>query len=172
MFFSHNIFFMNFIKKYEFYIKLIVIILSIIQPFILLSICGELWSISSYWKTPLQPMFIIINAATSYFFFSTDKWLVPSIFLLLLTAFSTELYPTIHNVLAGLFFLSCTYPLLTLKRFHFFGFLYVMSIFVFMLSGMLWFEIYCVLILGSYHLTILIYKNKLDKLREQSNHRL
>lgn len=163
---------MEFIKKYDFYIKLFVIILSIIQPFIFLSICGELWSISSYWRTPLQPMFIIINAATSYFFFSTDKWLIPSILLLLLTAFSLDLYPTIHNVIASLFFLSCTYPLLTLKRFRFFGILYLLSLFVFLLLGMLWFEIYCVLILGSYHLTILIYKNKLDKLREQSNHRL
>ena len=163
---------MNFIKKYDFYIKLFVIILSIIQPFLLMSICGELWSLSSYWRTPLQPMFIIINAATSYFFFSTDKWLIPSIFLLLLTAFSLDLYPTTHNVFAGLFFLSCAYPLLTLKRFQFFGILYFMSIFVFLYSGMLWFEIYCVLILGSYHLTILIYRKNLDVLREKSNHKL
>jgi hypothetical protein len=163
---------MNFIKKYDFYIKLFVIILSIIQPFLLMSICGELWSLSSYWRTPLQPMFIIINAATSYFFFSTDKWLIPSIFLLLLTAFSLDLYPTTHNVFAGLFFLSCAYPLLTLKRFQFFGILYFMSIFVLLYSGMLWFEIYCVLILGSYHLTILIYRKNLDVLREKSNHKL
>jgi hypothetical protein len=163
---------MEFIKKYDFYIKLFVIVLSIIQPFIFLSICGELWSISSYWRTPLQPMFIIVNAATSYFFFSTDKWLIPSILLLLLTAFSLDLYPTTHNIIAGLFFFSCTYPLLTLKRFRFFGILYLLSLFVFLLSGMLWFEIYCVLILGAYHLTILIYKSRLDKLREQSNHRL
>lgn len=163
---------MFFIKKYEFYIKLSVIILSIIQPFILLSICGELWSLSSYWRTPLQPMFIIINAATSYFFFSTDKWLVPSILLLLLTAFSLDLYPTTHNIIAGLFFLSCSYPLMTLKRFQFFGILYYMSIFVLLYSGMLWFEIYCVLILGSYHLTILLYKHYLDKLREHTHHKL
>ena len=163
---------MNLIKKYDFYIKLFVIILSIIQPFLLMSICGELWSLSSYWRTPLQPMFIIINAATSYFFFSTDKWLIPSIFLLLLTAFSLDLYPTTHNVFAGLFFLSCAYPLLTLKRFQFFGILYFMSIFVLLYSGMLWFEIYCVLILGTYHLTILIYRKNLDVLREKSNHKL
>ena len=163
---------MDFIKKYQLYIKLIVILLSIIQPFVFLSICGELWSISSYWRTPLQPMFILVNAATSYFFFSTDKWQVPSFLLLLLTAFSLEMYPTTHNVLAGLFFLSCTYPLMTLKRFQFFGVLYLMSFLVLLYSGMLWFEIYCVLILGSYHLTILIYKNRLDKLRGQSSHRL
>lgn len=160
---------MNLIQKYGFQIKLMVILLSIIQPFILMSICGELWSISNYWKTPLQPMFIIINAATSYFFFSTDRWVIPSIFLLLLTAFSLEMYPITHNVFAGCFFLSCIYPLLTLKRFKFFGLLYLMSILVLLLVGMLWFEIYCVLILGSYHLTILIYKHYLDKLRKTHN---
>ena len=163
---------MDFIKKYQLYIKLIVILLSIIQPFIFLSICGELWSISSYWRTTLQPMFIIVNAATSYFLFSTDKWLVPSILLLLLTAFSIDLYPTTHNILAGLFFLSCTYPLSTLKRFQFFGVLYIMSFLVLLYSGMLWFEIYCVLILGSYHLTILLYKHHLDKVRERTHYKL
>jgi hypothetical protein len=163
---------MQFIKKYEFYIKFFVIILSIIQPFILLSICGELWSISSYWKTPLQPLFILVNATTSYFFFSTDKWQIPSFFLLLLTAFSIELYPITHNIFAGLFFLSCSYPLLTLKRFRLFTVFYLMSILVLLSSGMLWFEIYCVLILGSYHLTILLYKHYLDKLREQNHYKL
>lgn len=160
---------MSIIKKYDFYIKIFAITISIVQPFILLSICGELWSISSYWETPLQPLFIFVNAVTSYFFFSTDKWLVPSIFLLLLTAFSIELYPMTHNVFAGLFFLSCCYPLLTLKRFRLFGILYSMSIFVLLLLGMLWFEIYCVLILGSYHLTILLYKHHLGKMREKSH---
>lgn len=153
---------MNLIKKYEFQIKLIVIILSIIQPFILMSICGQLWSISSYWETPLQPMFIIVNATTSYFLFNTNRWLIPSIFLLLLTAFSIELYLTLHNVFAVGFFISSLYPILSLKRFYFFGVLYLMSFIVFLLFGMLIFEIYCVLILGSYHLTILIYKRKLD----------
>jgi hypothetical protein len=162
---------MLYIKKYDFYIKLIVIILSIIQPFILLSICGELWSISTYWRTSLQPMFIIINAITSYFFFSTDKWLLPSIFLLLLTGFSIDLYPTLHNTFATLFFISCGYPLFNLKRFQFFGVLYFLSVIIFFLFGMLWFEIYCVLILGFYHLTILIYLQKITN-RKFKGHKL
>jgi hypothetical protein len=162
---------MSYIQKYDFHIKLIVIILSMIQPFILLSICGELWSISNYWRTPLQPLFIIMNAATSYFFFTTDKWLIPSIFLLLLTAFSIDLFPIVHNVFAGIFFLSCISPLMSLKKFSHFGYLYLISILVFLFFGMLWFEIYCVLILGSYHLTLLLYKRDLDFKREQINHK-
>jgi hypothetical protein len=47
-----------------------------------------------------------------------------------------------------------------------------LSIFVLLYSGMLWFEIYCVLILGSYHFTILLYKHHLDKLRERTHHKL
>jgi len=163
---------MNCIRKYDFIIKLIVIIISIIQPFILMSICGQLWSISNYWKTPLQPLFIITNAATSYFFFSTDKWLMPSIFLLLLTAFSIDLFPNIHNIFAGIFFISCFPPLLSLKKFVYFGYFYLMSIFVLISFGMLWFEVYCIIILGVYHLTILLYKNHLDKLRGEFNNKL
>jgi hypothetical protein len=156
---------MNVVKRYDFYLKLVVILISILQPFILLLTCGKLWSISSYWETPMQPLFIVVNAATSYYFFSTDKWLIPSVFLLLLTAFSIEMYPIIHNILAGMFFISCSYPLLSLKRFRFFGIIYLLSLVIFYFFGMLWFEIYCVLILGSYHLSILLYKNYLDNLR-------
>ena len=156
---------MNIVKRYDFYLKLVVILISILQPFILLFTCGKLWSISSYWETPMQPLFIVVNAATSYYFFSTDKWLIPSVFLLLLTAFSIEMYPIIHNILAGMFFISCCYPLLSLKRFRFFGIIYLLSLVIFYFFGMLWFEIYCVLILGSYHLSILLYKNYLDNLR-------
>jgi hypothetical protein len=50
--------------------------------------------------------------------------------------------------------------------------LYLMSFLVLLSSGMLWFEIYCVLILGSYHLTILLYKHYLEKLREITHHKL
>jgi len=163
---------MSFIQKYDFNIKLIVIILSMIQPFILLSICGELWSLSSYWNTSLQPFFIIINASTSYFLFSTEKWIIPSVFLLLLTAFSIDLFPNLHNIFACIFFISCFPPLMTLKRFKFFGYFYLISIFVLLHLGMLWFEIYCVLVLGMYHLIIILYKRNLDMKRERLNHKL
>jgi hypothetical protein len=153
------------IKKYQFWIKLAVIIMSVLQPFILIMNQGYLWSISSYWKTSLQPLFILVNAGTSYFFFSTEKWIVPAIFLLLLTAFSVEEYKLVHNIFAALFFISCTIPLLQIKRFQFFGYIYLFSLVVFWVYGMLIFEIYCVLILGLYHLTILLYTRYLEKIR-------
>lgn len=160
------------IKKYQFWIKLAVIIMSVLQPFILIMNQGYLWSISSYWKTSLQPLFILVNAGTSYFFFSTEKWIVPAIFLLFLTAFSVEEYKIVHNVFATLFFISCTIPLLQIKRFQFFGYIYLFSLVIFWFFGMLIFEIYCVLILGFYHLTILLYTRHLEKLRKEFKYSL
>jgi hypothetical protein len=102
-------------KWSEYLIKLLVIIVSIIYPIILISIEGELGSISQYWNTSLQPLFISANVMTAYFFFSVQNWKLPSYFLVLLTAFSVELYPTTHDIIATLFFLSCLLPLIKSK---------------------------------------------------------
>jgi hypothetical protein len=141
-------------------IRIIVILTSLVHPFILLSY-GELPSMSSYWETPLQPLFIFVNATTSYFLFSINKWKLPSLFLLLLTAFSVSLYPQLHNVFTILFFITCLYPLIKTKRFKYYPILYSLSIIVGLLYGILWLEIYCVLILTIYHLHTLIYKEYL-----------
>jgi hypothetical protein len=159
---------MTLAKKYDLYLKLAVILISISQPFILIGTQGWLWSISSYWNTPMQPLFIFVNAGTSYYFFNNEKWQVPGIFLLLLTAFSVEQYKLIHNIFAAGFFLSCLYPMLHLKRFRILGFLYLLCIPLFPFIGMLFFEIYCVLIVGIYHLCILLYKEYLDRTRQQN----
>jgi hypothetical protein len=67
----------------EFLIKLSVITVSFIYQFVLLSVEGELGSISQYWNTSLQPLFIAANVMTAYFFFSLDDWKIPSYFLVL-----------------------------------------------------------------------------------------
>lgn len=159
---------MTLAKKYDFYLKMVVILISISQPFILIGTQGWLWSISSYWNTPMQPLFIFVNAGTSYYFFNNEKWQVPGIFLLLLTAFSVDQYKLIHNIFASGFFLSCLYPMLHLKRFRILGFLYLLCIPLFPFIGMLFFEIYCVVIVGIYHLCILLYKEYLDRTRQQN----
>ena len=141
-------------------IRIIVILTSLVHPFILLSY-GELPSMSSYWETPLQPLFIFVNATTSYFLFSINKWKLPSLFLLLLTTFSVSLYPQLHNVFTILFFITYLYPLIKTKRFKYYPILYSLSIIVGLLYGILWLEIYCVLILTIYHLHTLIYKEYL-----------
>jgi hypothetical protein len=87
-----------------------------IAPFIYIGSIGELPSISSYWITPMQPMFIIVNASTSYFLFSLNRWRIPAVMLLLLTAFSFNTNESLHNIFAICFFLFNFYPLLLNKK--------------------------------------------------------
>jgi len=154
----------------EFLIKLLVIIVSFIYPFVLLSVEGELGSISQYWNTSLQPLFITANVMTAYFFFSIDNWKLPSYFLVLLTAFSVQLYPTTHDVIATLFFISCLIPLFKSKRFKYYAYFYFVSIPIGLISGLLWLEIWGMFILCLYHLHTLIYTmwlfHKKDKIEE------
>lgn len=141
----------------EFLIKLLVIIVSFIYPFVLLSIEGELGSISQYWNTSLQPLFIIANVMTAYFFFSIENWRLPSYFLVLLTAFSVKLYPITHDIIATLFFIFCLIPLFLSKRFKFYAWFYFFSIPIGLFYGLLWLEIWGMFILCLYHLHTLIY---------------
>jgi hypothetical protein len=154
----------------EFLIKFAVIVVSFIYPFVLLSVEGELHSISMYWNTSLQPLFITANVMTAYFFFSIDNWKLPSYFLVLLTAFSVKLYPITHDVIATLFFISCIIPIFRSKRFKFYAYFYFLSIPVGLIWGLLWLEIWGMFILCSYHLHTLIYtmwlfhkKDKIEK---------
>ena len=147
----------SFYKKYlDHFIKIIVILISVIYPFILLSVEGELKSLSQYWNTSLQPLFIVANVMTAYIFLSIENWKLSSFLLILVTAFSIKLYPHSHNVLAVLFFTSCLYPLFKSKRLKFYGYLYLASPIIGLLSGLLYFEIYNIIILCAYHLHILI----------------
>lgn len=132
-------------------IKIGVILLSAIQPFILIYNCGQLGSLSSYWGTYLQPLFIFTNVVISYYFYSLNRWKLPSLLLVLLTSFSSELYPYIHNIISGLFFISCLYPLFKTKRFKFYFYLYGLSPIIGFTKSILWFEVYCILILCFYH---------------------
>jgi hypothetical protein len=74
----------------------------------------------------------------------------------LVTAFSVKLYPNTHNILAVLFFISCIYPLFKSKRLKFYGYLYLISPIIGILFGLLYLEIYNIIILCAYHLHLLI----------------
>jgi len=71
-------------------IRLGAIVLAMLQPIIILLVCGEIISFSSSWNTVLQPLYIMTNAITSYFLFSVNKWKIPALLLLTLTAFSID----------------------------------------------------------------------------------
>lgn len=140
----------------QYILKIVVILISLLYPFVLLSVEGELLSLSQYWNTSLQPLFILGNVMTAYFFFGIDNWRFSSFLLVLVTAFSVKLYPIIHNVVAIMFFLSCLYPLFKSKRFKFYAYLYLLSPLVGLIWGLLYLEIYSIIILCSYHLHSII----------------
>ena len=143
-----------------FIVRLAAIVLSVLHPIILISTQGILGSLSQYWDTPLQPMFIAVNAITSYFFFSIQNWRPASLFLLLLTAFSHSQYPLTHNILAIVFFLLAFYALIKSTRFKFWGWIFGGFLLI-MPFSLLWGEVLCILVLSGYHLHVLLYKESL-----------
>ena len=145
-------------------LKVLVVFLAMLQPIIIVSVFGFGFpSISSAWDTMLQPLFIITNAVVSFFFFSIKRWKIPSFFLLMLTAFSIDFSPMFHNVLATLFFLTCVYPIIYLKRFSYYIFIYVFGLFIWLLFGLFWFEVYGIYVLCAYHFHLMIYRYSLKK---------
>jgi hypothetical protein len=61
-------------------IRLLVIFLAMVQPIVILLVCGEIISFSASWQTELQPLYIITNAATSYFLYSVTFITFNSVF--------------------------------------------------------------------------------------------
>lgn len=153
--------------NFDFFRRLFVIILAILQPFIIYFYCGKLTSISQVWETDLQFLFITTNALVSYFFFELDEWKIPSSFLLLLTAFSVTDHFWLHNVFAILFFISCLIPLYFTKRLKFYLPIYLISILVWITNGFFWMESWGILTLCFYHLHLIIYRYLL--LRKRNN---
>lgn len=146
----------------ELFVKFFVIAVAMLQPIIILIVCGfDVHSISSTWLTVLQPLFIVTNAMTSYLFFDIKKWKIPAILLLLLTAFSVEFSMITHNIIATGFFLSCLYPLISARRLKIYLYLYIISIIFLIFFGIFWFEVWGVYVLCAYHLHMLFYAKKL-----------
>ncbi len=145
-----------------FHVKVFAVLLSAISPFILMICYGMLGSISQYWDTSLQPLFILSNIITAYFFFSLKNWRIPSLFLVLLTAFSWEQFSLVHDIFAILFFGTCLWSLWNSGRFLIFFYLMWLSVFI-MSFSLLWGEIVGILILSSFHLKVILYQNSLLK---------
>ena len=118
---------MNPIDK-DFILRILVIVSALISPFFYINIVGKLPSISSYWETQMQPLFIIINASTSYFLFSIKRWRISAILLLFLTAFSVESFVSLHNIFSIAFFLFNLYPIYLNKKIRWILIPYTLSV--------------------------------------------
>jgi hypothetical protein len=140
-------------------IRLAVVFIALLQPIIIVTFLG--WNFKSFskmWETELQFYFIIANASVSYYMFKLPKWEIPAMLLLLLTAFNTTDWSELHNVLAGLFFISVIYPLYSNRLFLF---LYLFSV-IFATISLLAFETVASWVICSFHLHSLyiLYKFK------------
>lgn len=149
----------------DFILRFLVILMAAIAPFIYIGSIGELPSISSYWITSMQPIFIIVNASTSYFLFSLNRWRIPAVMLLLLTAFSFNNNESLHNIFAICFFLFNFYPLLLNKKINWMIVPYSASI-LFLFHSILYAEIFAITILCLFHLHELLRYNRIQKQRK------
>lgn len=138
------------------FLKFIAIALAVTQPFIFISLYGELNSISQYWTTMGQPLFIITNAMTSYFLFSTRYWQIPALCLLGLTACSVSLYPSLHNVFAVSFFVTALIPMIRVRRFKWYLIPYILAG-IWTVFNMLYGEIAAIMVICAYHTHIMLY---------------
>lgn len=141
-------------NRNEYLIRVAVIILAMVSPFICLLTYGYKPSISSYWETDIQPLFILTNAATSYYLYSIKRWRISALLLLMLTSFSVELYPNVHNAIAIFFFISNIRPILISSHFKWCIYPYGSSLLVLPIS-MTYSEIIAIISLCLYHLLII-----------------
>ena len=149
---------MDFKLYYKHYIA---IFLAFIQPLSILFYYGPIHSISMVWGSDLQPLFIICNAVTSFLFFIRPKWLIPAILLLMLTAFSVNLWPRFHTMLALIFFVSCYFPMLLVNRLRMYSHIYLICAVIGYYYGLFWLEFWAIYVLCFYHLHLLYYIEQL-----------
>lgn len=154
----------KFLLLNEFHVKIFAVFFAMITPFIMITSGNILGSISRYWDTPYQPLFIMSNIICSYFFFSLKNWKIPSLFLILVTSFNHYEFNLLHNIFAVSFYFACLYSLFKNKRFIIYRVLFILSIPIYFYSIILG-EIISIIILCSYHLMVTLYTERLMKIK-------
>ena len=153
--------------------KIGAILLAVASPLICILFAGFNESLSDYWTTDMQPLFIFTNAVTSYYLFTNPKWRIPSSLLLLLTAFSVEEFKIIHNSLAIAFFITALIAMLLDKRYKLYAIPYISSIFWFRsMDEMLIAEMIAIYVLCAFHATDIGHYLWLTWKRKQYKHEL
>lgn len=140
--------------KQEYYIRFAVIGLAALTPIIFLLTQGYHQSISTYWRTPMQPLFILSNIFTAYYLYTMPRWKKSALLLLALTAFSIDCCGPLHNLLAVAFFIANMHPLYKTKHFTICFYLYIFSCFIAPFDMMLM-ETIAIMVLCLYHGLIL-----------------
>lgn len=161
---------MDIANKNSFLVRAIVILVAAVAPFIYTHYQQDEVSISEFWGTGLEPLFIFTNAATSYFFFSTEKWKPSAILLLLLTAFSVDKFAIAHNVFAASFFIYNFIPLATDKRLNIYAVPYTATLAFVQWPDIFVTEVLAVLVLCVFHAHLLWIKWSVVKRRHNKTY--
>ena len=133
------------------YVKFFVMTLSMVSPFIYMWISGHQDSISGYWETSIQPLFIFVNASTSYYLFSIKNWWIPAFFLMLLTSFSVTNFFVVHHIFAIAFFFFCGVSILK-SKIKIYILPYLLSLIPLAFGSLIWAEIMGILTICLFHI--------------------
>lgn len=147
--------------------KWIALLLSIASPLAYLSVVGHRGSFSLYWGTPVEPLFILTAATSTFYLFQSREWRVPSLFILALTAFNAYSWPFIHNTAAVLFFVTCMKPLWEVRRLRGYIVPYLLSLLGFLHSYFA-VEIAMTYTLVAYHTHLYMIQGRLRKERSDT----
>jgi hypothetical protein len=145
--------------------KLFVLIMALASAILIPLFIPDLHSLSKSWLTQWQAMFILSNAATSYYMYSSDRWKLSGLLLMLTTAFSVEWHRELHYAFAVGFFLSCIRPLSLDKRLGGYSIPYVLSLPLFFVD-LLVAEIVAIGVLVAYHSHLLFIAWSIDRKRK------
>lgn len=151
------------ITKFDYLLRVCVVLFAAFSPFFCLLFSGYEKSLSQYWVTEMQPVFIIANSLTAYYLIGIPKWKLSACLLLLVTAFSIEYYPEIHNIVAIMFFIVCIYPLHIANNYKFCKWIYLLAIPIVPFS-LLFAEIIAIIAICMFHLLTL---NKLYNIQKE-----
>ena len=143
-------------------LKFLLVLIGMITPGIMLFWIGPKTSISEYFESPAQFLFLLVNAGTAYYFVNTNKWLYPGIFLMLLSCFSVEYYPEVHNITAILFFMTSISSIIRSNRYKFIGYI-ILSITPILYYSLFWYEYLTIFLICIFHGLILQDISKLQR---------
>lgn len=147
------------------HVRIFLIALAALAPFIYMFFEGIKYSISSYWEGPMQPLFIFVNAFTSYFLFSMKNWWIPAFLLMLLTAFSVDKFYEIHNIFAISFFIFSGISILRSKKERWCIILYFLSVIPLLGKSIIFSEIFAILSICIFHFFRFLRYSKISKER-------
>jgi hypothetical protein len=151
--------------------RIFALITSYVCPLIMLFCYPPHDSLSLYWQSAAVPVFIIMNAAASYFMFNIPQWRWPAIALLALTAFPSYMYVTTHDILATIFFVLCGRLIALDNRFRWLALIYLFGVLV-AFKNILYGEIIGIYVITTFHALKLYKVQKIVKEKQEISEKM